>query len=91
MVQKYGSNISICQDCNNKKFANNKTLLRHIRSIHKCVKHDCNQCDYQATRQSHLTIHIQSEHKGVKYACNQCDYQATTQSNLTAHINRKHL
>ena len=34
----------------------------HIQSKHECIKDLCNQCDYQATRQSHLKRHIQSYH-----------------------------
>ena len=54
------------------------------------TKHGCNQCDYQATTQSHLKQHIQSKHEGVKYACDQCDYQAIYQTTLTRHIQSKH-
>ena len=54
------------------------------------MKYECIQCDYRATKQSHLTHHIQSVHDGVKYDCNQCDYRATTQGSLTCHIRWVH-
>ena len=73
-----------------KTFNDNKTLGRHGQSVHEFVTYICNQCDFQATRQCHLTAHIQSKHDGVKYACDQCDYQATTQSHLTRHIRSMH-
>ena len=50
------------------------------------MKYECIQCDYRATKQSHLTHHIQSVHDGVKYDCNQYHYRATTQGILTCHI-----
>ena len=68
-------------------------MTMHIQYKHKDkgVKYACNQCEYQATTKSNLTIHTQSIHQGVKYPCNQCDQQFTAQSNLTIHIKRKHL
>ena len=53
------------------------------------MKYGCNHCDYQATRQGHLTAHIQTKHDGVKYACNKCDQQFTQQVSLTIHIQSK--
>ena len=58
--------------------------------MHKGLKYACNQCDYQATRQYHLTRHIQSIHEGVRYACNQCDKLFTTQTNLIIHTQSLH-
>ena len=66
------------------------SLSNFNKSVHQGVKYACNQCDYQATKQSHLTIHIQSIHEGIKYACDHCDYQASTQSSLTRHIQSVH-
>ena len=66
------------------------SLYNLNQSVHQGVKYACDQCDYQATKQSHLTIHIQSIHEGIKYACDQCDYQASTQSSLTSHIQSVH-
>ena len=58
--------------------------------MHEGVKYACDQCDYQATQQGHLTIHIQSKHEGIKYACNWCEQQFSKTSNLKTHIKKKH-
>ena len=36
-------------------------------------KHRCNQCDYQASNNGHLTMHIKAIHEGVKFDCKHCD------------------
>ena len=63
---------------------------KSVKNKHEGMGFACNQCNYQATQQDHLTSHIKSIHKGVKYACNQCDQQFTQKSNLTTHIKSKH-
>ena len=78
-----------CPECG-KVFSYKHAMLKHYRSIHKGIKYPCNQCDYQATSQSHLKRHIQSKHECIKYSCNQCDYQALYQGNLQTHILSKH-
>ena len=49
-----------------------------------------NDCDYQASYQSHLLKHIQSKQEGINYPCNDCDYQAPYQRHLQKHIQSKH-
>ena len=58
-------------------------------SIHEGVKYACNQCDYQATQQSHLKNHIKSQHENFKYPCNKCDYQGSKDA-LRFHLRKKH-
>ena len=82
---KYVCNRNQCD----RQFTAQRSLTRHIQSIHGGVKYVCNQCDHQFTTQSGLTKHIQSIHEGVKYACNQCDYQATQRSSLIRHVKHK--
>ena len=72
-----------------KTFYDKPTLNRHMKSKHEGVMYSCNQCDYQAGYQGHLTIHIQTKHEGIKYACDQCDYQAGYQGHLTTHIHKR--
>ena len=89
-LTKLGSKFQ-CPKCD-KSFLHSRSVHIHIRSAHEGVRYACSQCDYQATKQSHLTVHIQSKHEdeGVMYACNQCEYQAKQRSNLTIHIQSKH-
>ena len=72
-----------------KPFIRNNAVNRRISKTEGVI-YACNQCDYQATQQSNLTIHIQSKHEGIKYACNQCEFQATAQGSLQRHIQSKH-
>ena len=62
----------------------------HIKSQHEGVRYACDECDYQSTKQNHLTRHIQSKHEGIKYACDQCDYQFAQQGSLRIHVKNKH-
>ena len=54
------------------------------------AKYPCNQCNYKATKSSHLQQHIKSIHDEVKYPCNQCNYEATVPSNLQQHLKSVH-
>ena len=53
-----------CQDCE-RVFDSQPVLWYHKKSKNEGVKYGCNHCDYQATRQGHLTAHIQAKHEGV--------------------------
>ena len=53
-------------------------------------KFACDQCEYEATRQSHLTLRIQALHEGVKYDCDHCDFKGTTQGSLKRHVQSMH-
>ena len=48
-----------CQDCE-RVFNSQPVLWYHTKSKHEGVKYGC---DYQATRQGHLTVHIQAKHE----------------------------
>ena len=52
---------------------------------------NCQQCDYKASRQSHIRQHVLNVHKGFKYDCTQCDYKSGDKSNLKRHIEKEHL
>ena len=63
---------------------------KHKRSFHKGVKYACDQCDYYAIKQSHLTAHIQSKHDGVMFPCDQCNQKFKWRSMLNTHIKIRH-
>ena len=46
------------------------SLKRHKESVHKGVKYNCNECEYQASQNSDLKAHKESVHEGVKDKCN---------------------
>ena len=53
------------------------TCICDIRTLGvRPLKMYCNQCDYQATLKSLLTVHNISNHEGVRYVCNKCEFQA---------------
>ena len=59
-------------------------------SVHKGIKYQCDECDYQATQEGNLKVHKQSKHLELKYPCSLCDYQATAKRSLTRHIKSVH-
>ena len=50
-----------CSDCD-KSFSYKSVLYRHRRSAHEGVKYQCNLCDYENSRQDHVSIHIKTKH-----------------------------
>ena len=54
------------------------------------MRYPCYQCDYAATRASHLKRHIESKHEGERYPCPECEHAATTASDLTRHVTNNH-
>ena len=54
-------------------------------------KYQFKECDYKATRKSHLIIHQQSVHMGKKYPCEECDHKASNKSGLTTHHKSVHM
>ena len=41
-------------------------LVRNKKSNHGGIKYQCNQCDYQATREDYLTVHQKAGHLPTK-------------------------
>ena len=55
------------------------------------VKYDCNQCNFETTKQSNMVNHIlENKHEIIKYSCCHCSYQAATQRKLNIHVQSKH-
>ena len=49
----------------------------------------CSQCEYIASKASHLKKHVESKHEGVRYPCLLCEYVATLESVLKRHVKIK--
>ena len=76
-----------CGECD-AKFSTPFSLKRHADVKHKGVRHNCEQCDYKATRLSHLRKHFESVHLKIrKYACQECDAKFAQHSHLKRHEN----
>ena len=55
------------------------------------MKYACDQRDYQASQQGHLTKHIKIKHdEHIMYDCNQCDKHYADQKHLRRHIQSVH-
>ena len=51
--------------------------------------YSCSQCEYIASKASHLKKHVESKHEGVRYHCLLCEYVATLESVLKRHVKIK--
>ena len=58
--------------------------------MHVGVKFKCNQCDYEASQRSNLSLHIQHKHEGIEYFCTECEYRAPYKHELKKHHQLKH-
>jgi len=99
-----GQNPWNCSNCG-KTFSTNKTLKRHIASVHEGKKpqreshnvekiqnvKNCNLCNKNFSRNEHLKRHITSVHEGKKSeVCSFCDKGFADKSHLKRHIFSKH-
>ena len=79
-----------CNQCD-LSYAHNRDLRRHLQSKHKGLTYPCQQCKYEATRSSNLTVHVKTQHGGgVTYPCQYCEYKAPQPTNLRQHIKVQH-
>ena len=66
-------------------------MIQHcVKSKSEGIKFPCSQCDYKATKKSHLVRHTKSKHEGVKFTCSYCDYKLTRKSSLLIHVKSQH-
>ena len=54
------------------------------------MRYPCPNCDFAATKASHLKKHVESKHEGVRYPCPECKYAATQKGDLKRHLKNKH-
>ena len=79
----------ICPDCGI-VVTMQRTLTKHLQSIHQGIRYPCDQCPYQAISKMRLKDHIESVHEGKRYFCDQCEHVAPTKYYLKAHITNTH-
>ena len=53
-----------CDQCG-EAFTENRSLTRHIFSMHAGVKYSCDKCSYQATRKDNLSRHKKAKHRRI--------------------------
>ena len=83
--------VKVKVDCDlTNDMAETKVKSIHKESLHNDNRYPCHQCNYKATKPSHLQTHIQSIHEGLKYPCDQCKYKATERSALRKHVKYIH-
>ena len=61
-------------------------VKRHIESVQKKDKYQCNQCEYKTEAQGPPNNHIESVNKKIKHNCNLCEYEAAENEHLQIHI-----
>ena len=49
-------------------FTENRSLNRHIISVHERKEYKCDQCDYTVNRKDNLARHIKSKHLAKRSA-----------------------
>ena len=50
-----------CSECG-KQFTTQSSLKQHFQTVHEGIKnHECNQCDFKASRTENLRYHIQDQ------------------------------
>ena len=69
-----------------------KTLRRHIKSIHEGIKpYQCSMCDAKYAVKSYLNEHMISVHESKRpYECAFCESKFKIQKNLNRHIREVH-
>ena len=82
-----GENVKIELD---PLFSEQKRLKKSKLREKRDKSYPCGECDYVATKSSHLKTHIESKHERVKYPCSHCEYAATQPGHLRKHIENKH-
>uniref|UniRef100_A0ABD2WZE1 C2H2-type domain-containing protein n=1 Tax=Trichogramma kaykai TaxID=54128 RepID=A0ABD2WZE1_9HYME len=50
----------------------NKSLKKHIDSVHVGIKHSCDLCGKMFKQKGLLKRHVKSSHEGITYACDIC-------------------
>ena len=93
-----------CEDCG-KSFSMEKTMKRHQREKHFGTKlnldfiegfnspaiYNCQHCDMNFKRKSHLTRHTSSVHSEKKFVCHHCDKKYARKDILDRHVASKHV
>lgn len=67
----------------------NKTLNRHMKSVHSNREFECGVCNKVFSMEKNLKTHMDI-HLGVKYKCHFCEHLSTNISNRTKHHMQKH-
>ena len=66
------------------------TNSKETININQTRKFQCDQCEYKATKTSHLQSHKNSKHEGIEYECEQCPKTYLDISNLRRHQKKSH-
>uniref|UniRef100_A0A8D9DT39 Zinc finger protein 234 n=1 Tax=Cacopsylla melanoneura TaxID=428564 RepID=A0A8D9DT39_9HEMI len=85
------SKCQICPKCN-KTFASNRTMIRHIKSVHGTSVRNipCEECGKTFTSEKYLHEHTKYVHKGIRsqytVECHYCGVHKKSKKLLRAHI-----
>ena len=62
----------------------------HIEGKKNEKKHNCDKCDFKATKKGNLIEHKRTEHGALTFKCDQCSYEASQDKYLTVHKEYRH-
>uniref|UniRef100_A0A8D8S3E9 Zinc finger and BTB domain-containing protein 47 n=1 Tax=Cacopsylla melanoneura TaxID=428564 RepID=A0A8D8S3E9_9HEMI len=83
------SKCQICPKCN-KTFASNRTMIRHIKSVHGIKNIPCEECGKTFTSVKYLREHKNYVHGGIRsqytVECHYCGVHKKSKKLLRAHI-----
>ena len=66
------------------------SIRKQKLSVHEGVKFICDQCEYEATRRSHVTEHKKAQPDGLTFDCDQCDNKSSWRRMLFGHVQSLH-
>ena len=75
----------VCEICY-KIYSTIVGLHHHKNSVHKGIKHACDQCSYQATRLYQLGEHKKAMHSSTTYQCSTCNWTSKWKTHMNTHL-----
>jgi len=78
-----------CDHCG-AHFTQNKSLKRHVDSVHKKLRIECKQCEKKFTCKKNLLRHVSSAHMKLRHKCDECPATYANKEQLKDHKDSKH-
>ena len=66
------------------------SITKQKLSVHEVVMFICDQCEYEATRRSHISEHKKAQPDGVTFDGDQGDYKSSWRRMLVGHVKSVH-
>ncbi len=81
-----------CEECSDYKTANRSHLRQHVDSVHRQIRHTCDQCESSFASKDGLRHHTVTRHGdgGKKIVCDICDFRTSANVYLKNHMLNMH-